>query len=104
WRNKEAGGLEGAGPLATALGPDRTEAIRNQFGLNVGDVAFFIAGNPRKFYKFVGLARTKLCDELNLMDNAKDEFRFCRIVDFTMYELNEDTNQIEFSHNPFSMP
>ena len=71
-------------------------------GLKVGDAAFFVAGDPAVFYKFAGLARNKVADELNLSD--KDQFTFCWIVDFPMYEWSEEEKRIDFSHNPFSMP
>jgi aspartyl-tRNA synthetase len=95
-------GTEGAGPVASNLGPERTENLRAQLGLKDGDAVFFVAGVPKSFRAFAGAARTKLGQELNLV--AKDEFRFCWIVDFPMYEYNEETKKIEFSHNPFSMP
>ncbi|MCW5703422.1 MAG: aspartate--tRNA ligase [Bradyrhizobium sp.] len=98
WRE----GGEGAGPLANNIGPDRTAAIRAQLGLNEGDAAFFVAGDPDKFWKFSGLARTKLGEELNLID--KDRFEFAWIVDFPMYEYDEENKKVDFSHNPFSMP
>ena len=98
WRE----GGEGAGPLANNIGPERTEAIRAQLGLKEGDAAFFVAGDPDKFWKFAGLARTRLGEELNLID--KDRFEFCWIVDFPMFEWNEEEKKIDFSHNPFSMP
>lgn len=98
WRE----GGEGAGPLANNIGPERTEAIRAQLGLRAGDAAFFVAGDPDKFVKFAGLARTKVGEELNLID--KDRFELAWIVDFPMYEWNEDEKKVEFSHNPFSMP
>ena len=98
WRE----GGEGAGPLANNIGPERTEAIRNALGLKAGDAAFFVAGDPAKFYKFAGLARTKVGEELNLID--KDQFKLAWIVDFPMYEYNEDEKKVDFSHNPFSMP
>ena len=98
WRE----GGEGAGPLANNIGPERTAAIRAQLGLKDGDAAFFVAGDPDKFWKFAGLARTKLGEELNLID--KDRFEFCWIVDFPMFEWNEEEKKIDFSHNPFSMP
>ena len=63
---------------------------------------FFVAGDPDKFYKFAGEARTKIGRELNLVD--EDRFEFCWIVDFPMYEWNEEEKKIDFSHNPFSMP
>ena len=98
WRE----GGEGAGPLANNIGPERTAAIRTQLGLKEGDAAFFVAGDPEKFWKFAGLARTKLGEELNLID--KDRFELAWIVDFPMYEYNEEDKKIDFSHNPFSMP
>ena len=99
WREGEEGG---AGPIARNLGPERTEAIRSQLGLGVGDAAFFVGGDPGVFYKFAGLARSKVGTELGIV--ADDRFDFVWIVDFPMYELNEETNHVDFSHNPFSMP
>jgi aspartyl-tRNA synthetase len=99
WREGEEGG---AGPIAKNIGPERTEAIRTQLGLGVGDACFFVAGRPEKFYKFAGDARNKVGEELNL--TAKDRFEFCWIVDFPMYEWNEEEKKVDFSHNPFSMP
>ena len=98
WRE----GNEGAGPLAKNIGPERIEAIRIALGLKEGDAAFFVAGDPAKFYKFAGLARTKLGEDLNLID--KDRFELAWIVDFPMYEYNEDEKKVDFAHNPFSMP
>jgi aspartyl-tRNA synthetase len=98
WRE----GNEGAGPLANNIGPERTAAIRTQLGLKEGDAAFFVAGDPDKFWKFSGLARSKLGEELNLID--KDRFELAWIVDFPMYEYDEENKKIDFSHNPFSMP
>src|SRR5258708_7797782 len=94
--------IQGAGPLANNIGPERTAAIRAQLGLKEGDAAFFVAGDPDKFWKFSGLARTKLGEELNLI--FKDRFELAWVVDFPMYEYNEDDKKIDFSHNPFSMP
>jgi aspartyl-tRNA synthetase len=99
WREGEEGG---AGPLAKNIGPERTGAIRTQLGLGIGDAAFFIAGRPDQFVKFAGPARNKVGEELGLV--AKDRFEFCWIVDFPMYEWNEEEKKIDFSHNPFSMP
>jgi aspartyl-tRNA synthetase len=90
------------GPIAKNLEADRVEAIRAACGLNPGDAVFFAAGKKDEAPKFSGKVRTRLGEELGLV--AKDEFRFCWIVDFPMYEMNEDTKQIDFSHNPFSMP
>ncbi len=99
WREGEEGG---AGPIAKNIGTERTDAIKAQLGLAVGDGAFFVAGIPSKFYKFAGEARTKVGTDLDLI--AKDRFDFCWIVDFPMYEWNEEDKKIDFSHNPFSMP
>jgi aspartyl-tRNA synthetase len=99
WREGEEGG---AGPLAKNIGPERTRQIADQLGLGVGDAAFFIAGRPAQFVKFAGPARTKVGEELGLV--KKDRFDFCWIVDFPMFEWNEEEKKIDFSHNPFSMP
>ncbi len=98
WRE----GGEGAGPLANNIGPERTAAVRAQLGLSAGDAAFFVAGDPDKFWKFAGLARSKLGEELNLVD--KERFALAWVVDFPMYEYDEDEKKVDFSHNPFSMP
>jgi aspartyl-tRNA synthetase len=90
------------GPIAKNLDPARAETIRTACGLTAGDAVFFAAGKPLDAAKFAGTVRTKLGNDLGLI--APNEFRFCWIVDFPMYELDEETNQIAFSHNPFSMP
>ena len=95
-------GTEGAGPIATNLGPERTESLRTQLGLKDGDAVFFVAGQPALFRPFAAAARLKLGRDLNLTRDGV--FEFCWIVDFPMYERNEETGKIEFSHNPFSMP
>jgi aspartyl-tRNA synthetase len=99
WRETEEGG---AGPVARNVVPERTEKIRQQLGLGVGDAVFFVAGKPKDFVKFAGTARTKVGTDLDMI--AKDRFEFCWIVDFPMYEWNEEEKKIDFSHNPFSMP
>ncbi|HQT65653.1 MAG: aspartate--tRNA ligase [Acidocella sp. 20-57-95] len=109
-RTEGAGGLgyityneAGAqGPIAKNLDADRAEAIRVACGLQAGDAVFFAAGKPLDAAKFAGTVRTKLGNDLGLIKAG--EFKFCWIVDFPMYELDEDTKQIVFSHNPFSMP
>ncbi len=98
----EAKRVSGRGPLANNIGHERTEIIRKQLNLRAGDAVFFVAGKPKDFYKFAGAARTKVGEELNLID--KDRFEFCWIVDFPMFEWNEEEKKIDFSHNPFSMP
>ena len=99
WREGEEGG---AGPIAKNIGAEKADAIRAQLDLKVGDAAFFVAGDPSSFYKFAGLARTRVGTELGLV--AEGRFDFCWIVDFPMFELNDETNHVDFSHNPFSMP
>ncbi|MEI6799425.1 MAG: aspartate--tRNA ligase [Pseudomonadota bacterium] len=102
WREAEDGsGMEAAGPLAKNIGPDRTEAIRLQLGLGLGDAAFFLGGKPDAFQSFAGKARNEIGRELGLAET--DSFRFAWIVDFPMYEKTDD-GKIDFSHNPFSMP
>ncbi|WP_422373405.1 aspartate--tRNA ligase [Hoeflea sp.] len=101
WR-KEGDTLEGAGPIAKNIGPERTEAIRTQLGLEDGDACFFAAGDPAKFAKFAGDARARAGEELGLVD--QDRFELCWIVDFPFYEWDEDAKKVEFAHNPFSMP
>ncbi len=90
------------GPIAKNLGQEGTAAVMGQLGLGQGDAAFFVAGDPKVFYKFAGSARTKVGTDLNLVD--EDQFKFCWIVDFPMFEYNEDEKKVDFSHNPFSMP
>ncbi|PYC48959.1 aspartate--tRNA ligase [Litorivita pollutaquae] len=97
-----AGGMEAAGPLAKNIGPERTEAIRQQLGLGMGDAAFFLGGKPKAFEGVAGRARNVIGEELGLTD--KDRFAFAWIVDFPIYEQDEETGKIDFEHNPFSMP
>jgi aspartyl-tRNA synthetase len=99
----------GSGPIANNLGPERTNALHDQIiktsahgGGAEGDAIFFVAGDPALFYRFAGEARKKIGEELRLI--AKNSFEFCWIVDFPMYEWNEEDKKIDFSHNPFSMP
>jgi aspartyl-tRNA synthetase len=93
---------EGAGPVAKNIGEDRTAALRAELGLNDGDAVFFVAGVPKDFAAFAGQARTQVGEALELVD--ENRFEFCWIVDYPMYEVDESTGKIEFSHNPFSMP
>ncbi|MDQ2064801.1 aspartate--tRNA ligase [Xinfangfangia sp. CPCC 101601] len=101
WRKAEDGSMEAAGPIAKAIGPERTEAIRLQLGLDLGDAAFFLGGKPEVFESVAGRARNEIGRELGLTET--DSFRFAWIVDFPMYEKT-DEGKIDFSHNPFSMP
>jgi aspartyl-tRNA synthetase len=101
WR-EEAGAREAAGPIAKNIGDERTESIRVQLGLDIGDACFFVGGDPAKFYRFAGEARTRAAEELNLID--RDQFALCWVIDFPFYEYDEENKQVEFAHNPFSMP
>ncbi|MAU50916.1 MAG: aspartate--tRNA ligase [Roseovarius sp.] len=101
WREAE-GAMEAAGPLAKNIGPERTEAIRQQLGLGVGDAAFFLGGKPSAFERVAAKARVVIGEELGLTE--QDRFAFAWIVDFPMYEKDEETGRVDFSHNPFSMP
>jgi aspartyl-tRNA synthetase len=96
WREDGA-----AGPLAKNIGPERTEAIQAQLGLKEGDAAFFLGGRAEDFEAVAGRARVEIGRELGLLD--EDRFAFAWIVDFPMYE-RDDEGRIDFSHNPFSMP
>ncbi|APE44748.1 aspartate--tRNA ligase [Sulfitobacter alexandrii] len=96
------GGMEAAGPLAKNIGPERTEAIRQQLGLGIGDAAFFLGGKPKTFEPIAGRARNIIGEELGLTE--KNRFAFAWIVDFPIYEKDEETGKIDFEHNPFSMP
>ena len=69
---------------------------------NVGDSFFFACGSKEEVEKLLGLARTKIANDLNIIN--KDTFAFCWIIDYAMFELDENTGKVKFSHNPFSMP
>ncbi|WP_417492974.1 aspartate--tRNA ligase [Maricaulis sp.] len=101
WRETD-GVLEAAGPVAKNIGEERTEALRVSLDLKAGDAVFFAAGEPKAFASFAGRARDVVGTELDLCE--KNVFKFCWIVDFPMYEWDEDNKKIDFSHNPFSMP
>jgi aspartyl-tRNA synthetase len=90
------------GPIAKNLEPERCEAVRVACGAQAGDAVFFAAGKREEAQKFSGAVRTRLGSELGLIEEKA--FRFCWITDFPMYELNEETGLVDFSHNPFSMP
>jgi aspartyl-tRNA synthetase len=95
-------GEAGKGPIAKFVPPAALGALAQLAGLESGDAVFFVCDQKGTAAKLAGLARTRIADELGLID--KSRFEFCWIVDFPMYEMNEDTGQIDFSHNPFSMP
>ena len=111
WSKKEGfGGLgyinikEGVpgGPIAKNLGEERTQQIIDQLGLGANDGVFFACDKEARSVKLAGLARTKVGEDLELIKD--DEFKFCWIVDYPMFEYDEDNKKIDFSHNPFSMP
>jgi aspartyl-tRNA synthetase len=92
----------GKGPIARNLGPERVAALAEATGLGAGDALFFACDKPAAAARLAGLARTRLGEELGLIE--PDSYRFCWVVDFPMYEFNETEQRIDFSHNPFSMP
>ena len=93
---------KGSGPIAKNIGDEKTELIKKKFSLDDGDSIFFVCGVPNNFLDFISKARVKIGNELELI--KKDSFEFCWIVDFPMFEYNEELKKIDFSHNPFSMP
>ena len=93
---------KGSGPIAKNLGEEKTAIIREELKLDDGDSVFFVCGIPEDFLDFISKARVKIGNELKLI--KKDCFEFCWIVDFPMFEYNQDEKKIDFSHNPFSMP
>ncbi|WP_431470358.1 aspartate--tRNA ligase [Sphingosinithalassobacter sp. LHW66-3] len=95
-------GGEWGGPIAKNHGPEKMDALANELGLGPDDGLFFAAGKEAQAAKLAGLARTRVGETLGLID--KSRFEFCWIVDFPMFEYDEDAKKVDFSHNPFSMP
>ena len=95
-------GGEWGGPIAKNHGPEKMDVLANELGLGPDDGIFFAAGKEAMAAKLAGLARTRAAEQLELIDPNK--FEMCWIVDFPMFEADEDTGKIDFSHNPFSMP
>ena len=93
---------EGRGPIAKFVPEPAQSALREAAGLTDGDAVFFVCDQPDQAAAMAGRARTRIAEEMDLIDT--DRFAFCWIVDFPMFELNEETGRIDFSHNPFSMP
>ena len=93
---------EGAGPIAKNIGQTKTLELREKLNLSDGDAVFFVCGLPKKFVGFAASARTKIGEDLNICE--KNAYRFCWIVDYPMFEMDEENGKIDFSHNPFSMP
>ena len=95
-------GGEWGGPIAKNHGEDRMTAMADALGLGPDDGLFFAAGKEAQAAKLAGLARTRVAEQLGLIDDKR--FEFCWIVDFPMFEYDEDAKKVDFSHNPFSMP
>jgi len=95
-------GGEWGGPIAKNHGEDKMSALADSLGLGPDDGIFFAAGKAAQAAKLAGLARTRIADQLGLIDEKR--FEFCWIVDFPMFEYDEDAKKVDFSHNPFSMP
>ena len=101
WREVD-GKIDAAGPLAKNIGEEKSEIIRKQLNLNIGDAAFFLGGKTSNFDAFSARARIHIGNQLKLIN--EEVFAFAWIVDFPMYEKDEEEGTIDFSHNPFSMP
>ncbi len=95
-------GGEWGGPIAKNHGEDKMSAMADALGLGPDDGLFFAAGKESQAAKLAGLARTRVGETLGLID--QNRFEFCWIVDFPMFEYDEDNKKVDFSHNPFSMP
>ena len=95
-------GGEGKGPIAKFVPAAAQEALKGLAGVEEGDAVFFVCDLEGAAAKMAGLARDRICDDLGIREEGR--FAFCWIVDFPMYELDEKTGKLEFSHNPFSMP
>ena len=95
-------GGEWGGPIAKNHGEEGMNAMADALGLGPDDGLFFAAGKEAQAAKLAGLARTRVGEQLGLIDASR--FEFCWIVDFPMFEYDEDAKKIDFSHNPFSMP
>ena len=90
------------GPIASNIKKENLDRLIERVGLESGDSVFFISDKKEDANKFASVVRTELCNQLKLLE--KDSFEFCWIVDYPMFEINQTTNKIDFSHNPFSMP
>ena len=109
-KNEDQGGMgyvqfvnnEGKGPIANNLDKDRLKKFLEIDGMNGNSSIFFLCGKVDEIMEFAAIARMKIANELKLI--KEKEFQFCWIIDYPMYQKNIETNKIEFSHNPFSMP
>ncbi len=90
------------GPISNNMNEENLESLKTQIDLKNNDAVFFVCDEKVSAIKFSALVRTKICDELQILE--KNTFKFCWIVDYPMYELDPNTKKIDFSHNPFSMP
>ncbi|CAO5678240.1 MAG: Aspartate--tRNA ligase [Holosporales bacterium] len=93
---------EAKGPIAKFLNDDRLNKLKTLTHVKDGDAVFFVCAKPSQCVKYAGLSRTKVAENLNLIE--QNMFKFCWVIDFPMYEMDEETGRIDFSHNPFSMP
>ena len=93
---------EAKGPIAKLLTKDQQEEIKSRLDLNNGDSVFFACDKEMMASKIAGHVRNDLGAKLNLID--QNQFKFCWVIDYPYFELNEETGKLEFSHNPFSMP
>ena len=96
------GEIKGKGPVGKFFGPEALKELMKNCNAEIGDSIFLACGKDKEIEKILSLARNKIAQDLDIID--KDKFAFCWIVDYPMYELDEDTKKIIFSHNPFSMP
>jgi len=96
---KDGGGM---GPIANNIGEERVQELKSILNIDDEDAVFFVCGVPSKIYDFAGKARKKIGEDLDLIDN--EIYKFCWIIDYPMYETDDETGGFQFSHNPFSMP
>ena len=96
---KDGGGM---GPIAKNIGDEKVQKLKSELMLEDEDAVFFVCGVPSNFYDFAGKARAKIGEQLELIDHMI--YKFCWIVDYPMFELDDETKGYQFSHNPFSMP
>ena len=96
---KDGGGM---GPIAKNIGDDKVQKLKSELMLEDEDAVFFVCGVPSNFYDFAGKARAKIGEQLELIDPMI--YKFCWIVDYPMFEFDDESKGYQFSHNPFSMP
>ena len=101
-KEAEGGGVDSQDPVLKNFKPEHLKALLEKMGLGAGDGIFFSAGKKGDAYKLAGAARNKVAADLDMIPEGV--FKFCWVVDYPMYEWDEDNQKIDFSHNPFSMP